>query len=172
MPNAQKIEAVKELVEKLSKAKGIYLADFTGLTVQEAVEFRRKLKENGIEYRVAKNTLIKIAAEEAKIEGLSEYLVGPTGIALSYDDPASPAKIFYEFAKENEKMNVKVCWMEGELFGAEKFVEIAKLPPRNELLSRLIGDLQSPMRTLAATLQASMSKLVGTLNSLKDTKQE
>ena len=62
--------------------------------------------------------------------------------------------------------------MEGELFGAEKFVEIAKLPPRNEMLSRLIGDLQSPMRTLAATLQASMSKLVGTLNSLKDTKQE
>ncbi|TFB11876.1 50S ribosomal protein L10 [Candidatus Marinimicrobia bacterium MT.SAG.3] len=134
MPNAQKIEAVKELVEKLSRAKGIYLADFTGLTVQEAVEFRRKLKENGIEYRVAKNTLIKIAAKEAKIEGLSEYLVGPTGIALSYDDPASPAKIFYDFAKENEKMNVKACWMEGEMFGAEKFVEIAKLPPERRIV--------------------------------------
>ncbi|MCH7819947.1 MAG: 50S ribosomal protein L10 [Candidatus Marinimicrobia bacterium] len=172
MPNARKLEIVKELSEKLSKAKGIYLADFAGLTVQEAVDFRKKLKENGIEYRVAKNTLIKLAAKEAKIEGLSEYLVGPTGIALSYDDPASPAKLIYDFAKENEKMDVKAFWMEGELFGAEKFEEVAKLPPRNELLSRLIGDLQSPMRTLAATLQASMSKLVATLNGLKDSKQE
>ena len=91
------------------------------MTVQEAVDFRKKLKENGIEYRFAKNTLIKLAAKEAKIEGLSEYLVGPTGIALSYDDPASPAKLIYDFAKENAKMDVKAFWMEGELFGAEKF---------------------------------------------------
>lgn len=172
MPNAQKIEIVKELTEKLSKAKGIYLTDFSGLTVQEAVDFRKKLREKGVEYRVAKNTLIKIAAEEAKIEGLSEFLVGPTGIAMSYDDPASPAKLFYDFAKENEKMDVKAFWLEGELFEADKFEQIAKLPSRNELLSRFIGDLRSPMRTLAATLQASMSKLVGTLNGLKDSKQE
>ncbi len=172
MPNAQKIEIVKELTEKLSKAKGIYLTDFSGLTVQEAVDFRKKLREKGVEYRVAKNTLIKIAVEEAKIEGLSEFLVGPTGIAMSYDDPASPAKLFYDFAKENEKMDVKAFWLEGELFEADKFELIAKLPSRNELFSRFIGDLRSPMRTLAATLQASMSKLVGTLNGLKDSKQE
>ncbi|MCH8272444.1 MAG: 50S ribosomal protein L10 [Candidatus Marinimicrobia bacterium] len=172
MPNAQKIEIVKELTEKLSKAKGIYLADFSGLTVQEAVDFRKKLREKGIEYRVAKNTLIKIAVKEAKIEGLSEFLVGPTGIALSYDDPASPAKLFYDFAKENQKMDVKVFWLEGEAFGADKFEQIAKLPSRNELLGRFIGDLQSPIRTFAATLQASISKLVATLNGLKDSKQE
>ena len=172
MPNAQKIEIVKELTEKLSKAKGIYLADFSGLTVQEAVDFRKKLREKGVEYRVAKNTLIKIAVKEAKIEGLSEFLVGPTGIALSYDDPASPAKLFYDFAKENEKMDVKVFWLEGEAFGADKFEQVAKLPSRNELLSRFIGDLQSPIRTFAATLQASISKLVATLNGLKDSKQE
>ena len=172
MPNAQKIEIVKELTEKLSRAKGIYLDDFSGLTVQEAVDFRKKLKEKGVEYRVAKNTLIKIAVEEAKIEGLSEFLVGPTGIAMSYDDPASPARLFYDFTKENEKMDVKAFWLEGEVFGAEKFEQIAKLPLRIELLGRFIGDLQSPMRTLAATLQASMSKLVGTLNGLKDSKQE
>ena len=172
MPNAQKIEIVKELTEKLSKAKGIYLADFSGLTVQEAVDFRKKLREKGVEYRVAKNTLIKIAVKEAKIEGLSEFLVGPTGIALSYDDPASPAKLFYEFAKENEKMDVKVFWLEGEAFGADKFEQIAKLPSRNELLSQFIGDLQSPMRTFAATLQASISTLVATLNGLKASKQE
>ena len=172
MPNAQKIEIVKELTEKLTKAKGIYLADFSGLTVQEAVDFRKKLREKGIEYRVAKNTLIKIAVKEAKIEGLSEFLVGPTGIALSYDDPASPAKLFYDFAKENEKMDVKVFWLEGEAFGADKFEQIAKLPSRNELLSQFIGDLQSPMRTFAATLQASISTLVATLNGLKASKQE
>ena len=172
MPNAQKIEIVKELSEKLSKAKGIYLADFTGLTVKEAVDFRKKLKDNGVEYLVAKNTLLKIAAKEANIEGLSEYLVGPTGIAMSFDDPASPAKLIYDFAKENEKMEVKACWMEGEVFGAEKFEDIAKLPSRDELLGRFIGDLQSPMRTLAATLQASISKLAATLNALKDSKQE
>ncbi len=172
MPNAQKEAVIKELTEKFSKAKGIYLTDFSGLTVQEAVDFRKKLSENGVEYRVAKNTLIKIAAEEVKIDGFSEYLVGPTGLALSYDDPAVPAKLIHEFSKEKEKMEVKACWFEGEIFGAEKFEEIAKLPSRNELLSRLIGDFQSPMRTLAATLQASMTKLVGTLNSLKDAKPE
>lgn len=172
MPNAQKMEIVKEIAEKLSNAKGIYLADFSGLTVQEAVDFRKRLKEKGVEYRVAKNTLIKIAIEETKIEGLSEFLVGPTGIAFSYDDPASPAKLFYDFAKEHEKMEVKAFWLEGEAFGADKFEQIAKLPSRNEMFSRFIGDLQSPMRTLAATLQASMSKLVGSLNGLKDSKQE
>ena len=172
MPNAQKIEFVKELTEKLSRAKGIYLADFSGLTVQEAVDFRKKLKEKGVEYRVAKNTLIKIAVEEAKIEGLSEFLVGQTEIAMSYDDPASPAKLFYDFAKEHEKMKVKAFWLEGEVFGAEKFEQIAKLPSRNELLSRFIGDLQSPIRTFAATLQASISTLVATLNGLKASKQK
>ena len=69
-------------------------------------------------------------------------------------------------------MKVKACWFDGELFGADKFAEIAKLPSRNELLSRLIGDFQSPMRTLAATLQASMSKMVGVLTSLKENKEE
>jgi len=163
MPNAQKLEIVKEFTEKFSRAKGIYLADYSRLTVQEAVEFRKKLKEKGVEYRVAKNTLMKIAVKDANIEGLSEFLVGPTGIAISYDDPASPAKLFYDFAKENDKMDVKAFWLEGEIFGAEKFEQVAKLPSRNEMFSRFIGDLQSPMRTLAATLQASMSKLVGTL---------
>ena len=172
MPNPQKIEAVKELSEKFSKAKGIYLTDFTHLTVDEAVEFRKRLREKGIEYKVAKNSLINIAAGEANLTGFSEYLVGPTGLVLSYEDATSPAKIIYDFSKEYDKMKVKACWFDGELFGADKFAEIAKLPSRNELLSRLIGDFQSPMRTLAATLQASMSKMVGVLTSLKENKEE
>ncbi len=172
MPNPQKVEAVKELSEKFSKAKGIYLTDFTYLTVDEAVEFRRKLSAIGIEYTVAKNSLINLAAGEASLTGLSEYLVGPTGLVLSYEDAGKPAKIIFDFSKEHEKMYVKACWFDGELFGAEKFGEIAKLPSRDELLSRLIGDLQSPMRTLATTLQASMSKMVGVLTSLKENKAE
>ncbi|MCH8928428.1 MAG: 50S ribosomal protein L10 [Candidatus Marinimicrobia bacterium] len=172
MPNPQKEEIVKELTEKLSKATGIYITDFTGLTVEEAVEFRRKLGAVGVEYRVAKNTLIDLAAKGAKIEGLSEYLVGPTGIALSYEDPATPAKVISDFTKEHDKMEVKACWFDGEIFGADKFSEIAKLPSRDELFSRLLGDLQSPMRTLAATLQASMTNLVGVLDAFKSSKQE
>ena len=172
MPNPQKVEMVKELTEKFSRAKGIYFTDFTHLTVQEAVEFRRKLREMGIEYKVAKNSLINIAAGDANLADISEYLVGPTGLALSYEDATSPAKIIYDFSKEHEKMRVKACWFDGELFGADKFSEIAKLPSRDELFSRLIGDLQSPMRTFAATLQASMSKVVGVLASLKESKEE
>ena len=172
MPNPQKEELVKELTDKLSRATGVYITDFTGLTVEEAIDFRRKLTAVGVEYRVAKNTLIDLAAKGAKIEGLSEYLVGPTGIALSYDDPASPAKVISDFTKEHDKMEVKACWFDGEVFGADKFSLIAKLPSRNELFSRLMGDLQSPMRTLAATLQASMTKLVGVLDAFKNSKQE
>ena len=172
MPKPQNEEIVKELTDKFGKATGVYITDFTGLTVQEAVDFRRKLSAVGVEYRVAKNTLIDLAAKGAKIKGLSDYLVGPTGIALSYDDPASPAKVISDFTKEYEKIEVKACLFEGELFGADKFSEIAKLPSRDELFSRLVGDLQSPMRTLAATLQASMMKLVGVLGSLKNSKQE
>ena len=172
MPNAHKEEIVKELTDKLRKATGVYITDFTGLTVSEAVEFRRKLSAAGVEYRVAKNTLIDLAAKEAKIDGLSDYLVGPTGIAFSYDDPAAPAKVISDFTKEYEKIEVRACWFDGEIFGADKFSEIAKLPSRDELFNRLLGDLQSPMRTLAATLQGSMTKLVGVLDSFKNSKQE
>jgi large subunit ribosomal protein L10 len=107
MPNKKNLQQVKELTEKLEKAKAIYFTDYIGLDVGSITELRSEFYQNSVEYYVAKNTLLKIAAEKNNIKGLDEFLLGPTAIAISYDDPTSPAKIIKEFAKKFEKPTVK-----------------------------------------------------------------
>jgi large subunit ribosomal protein L10 len=170
MPNKKNIQQVTELTEKLEKAKSIYFTDYIGLDVSSITELRSEFYKNSIEYYVAKNTLLKIAAENNKIEGLEEFLTGPTAIAISYDEPTSPAKIIKDFAKKFEKPAVKGILFDGEVLDGDKFKAIADMPSRDQLLSMFVGSLQSPLTKLAGTLNATMSNLVGVLNSLKEQK--
>ncbi len=170
MPNVKNVQQVKELTEKLDQAKAIYFTDYIGLDVGKITELRSEFFQNSVDYYVAKNTLLKIAAKNNKIEGLDKYLSGPTAIAISYDEPTGPAKIIKEFAKKYNKPIVKSILFEGEVLDGSKFKSIADLPSKEQLIANFASTLQSPLVKLASVLNATMSSLVGVLNSLKEKK--
>ncbi|NQV37737.1 MAG: 50S ribosomal protein L10 [Candidatus Marinimicrobia bacterium] len=170
MPNTKNINSVEELRGKIEKASAIYFTDFLGLDVARITELRKQFYDTSIEYKVVKNTLLKIAAAENNISGLEEILKGSTAIAISYDEPTTPAQVLKKFTKDHDLPKVKGILFDGEVLGGEEFLRIADLPSRDELLSMLVAMLQSPMTKFVRTLSAPMSNMVGVLNSLKDQK--
>ena len=170
MPNAKNIQQVKELTETLSKAKAIYFTKFHGLNVAEATKLRSEFFKADVDFRVAKNTLLKLAAEKNKISGLDEILKGSTAIAVSYDEPVAPAKVIKAFTKNNDLPSVKGILFEGEFLPGKEFKRLADLPSKDESLAILMSMLKSPLQKLASTLNASMTNVVVALNNLKDQK--
>jgi len=170
MPSTFNKEQVVALTEKLEKARAIYFTDYLGLDVSSVTELRKIFFEEDIEFHVAKNTLIKLAAENNKIKGLEDFLSGPTALAISYDEPTKPAKVIKKFAKEHDKPEVKGILFEGEVLQNESFDSIASLPSREVLLSHFVGTIQSPLSGVVRILNASMSNMVHLLTNLKDLK--
>ena len=170
MATQQKIDIVEAYTEKFKEAKGVYLADFKGIDVQTVTEVRKKFRESEIEYKVLKNRLARISLANAGISELDEHLKGVTAFIIDYNDPVSPAKIIKEFNKKNEILRVKAVYVEGKVLSSEEAKRLADLPSREVLLSQFVGVLQAPMTKLAVTLQASMQKMVRTLDAVKDSK--
>jgi large subunit ribosomal protein L10 len=140
---------VEEIRGKFSSAKSAILVDYRGLTVGEASELRAKFREAGVEYKVYKNNLMKLAIKESSFEGLTADLAGPNGVAFGYDDPVTPAKIIKDFAKEHKNLELKAGVVEGEYYDNAKIIEIADIPSREVLLSRLVGSFQAPVSNFA-----------------------
>jgi large subunit ribosomal protein L10 len=168
MPSSKNIEAVAELSDKLNRAKAIYFTDYLGLDVGSITDLRSQFFQADVEYTVAKNTLLKIAAKENKIKGLDEILTGPTAIAISYDEPTSPAKVIKSFAKDHDKPGVKGILFEGDVLDGSEFKRLADLPSKVELLSQLVAMLQSPMSKLVNTLNAPLTNVANVLKNLKE----
>ncbi|MAJ45663.1 MAG: 50S ribosomal protein L10 [Candidatus Marinimicrobia bacterium] len=170
MPNQAKIDIVSEVQGKLENSSGVYFADYKGLSVAKVTELRKNFKAEGVEYKVVKNNLTKIAAKNAGYEGLDSILVGQIGLAFSELDPTAPARVMKRFIKDDNSLSVVGIIFEGQVFDAAKYEELADLPSKEELLSKLVGGLSSPMSKLVGTLSGTMSGLVGALNSLKEQK--
>lgn len=172
MANQQNIEAVEVFSKKFEEAAGIYFTDYLGLNVEDITELRKNFTSQEIEYRVVKNTLAKLSAQNAGLEALNGVLEGPTAVALSYGDPTVPARIIKDFRKEHDLPRVKAFIFEGELMDNAAFDSVANLPSKDVLLGKLLNGLSSPLTTLASTLRGSMSSVVNVLNNLKDSKSE
>ena len=170
MPNTKNINQVEQLTDKLAKAKAVYFTEYHGLNVEDITDLRREFSKNGIEFKVAKNTLIKLAANNNKLSGLSSFLTGSTAIALSYDDPTGPARILKQFKKEHELPAVKGIIFDGEILEGSEFERIADLPTKEQSLSMLVSALSYTMTQLALTLKSSMTDLGNALSNLKDQK--
>jgi len=172
MPNAHKIDLVDHLIQKFDSSSGIYFTCFTGMDVVQATELRKQFRESGIDYFVSKNTLTKIAATKAGYEDkLDDFLKGQVGIAYANEDPTSPARVIKNFKKENkDTLEVLGLVFEGEIYNADKFNELADLPSREELLTKLVVGFSQPMNNLVGTLSGAMTKLMYVLNSLKEDK--
>ena len=170
MPTARKEAAVQDLRDRLSKAQNLFLTDFAGLTVEEITKLRRELRKDGSSYTVVKNTLFKIAAGDEIAKQFDAHLAGPTGIVFAGEDPVAPAKAIKQFSDEAKKLGVKAAYIDGKYADAKQVAVLASLPPRIELIARLVGSLASPMRGLVTVLSGNQSGLVRLLNAIREQK--
>ncbi len=171
MPNKEKIEKVQVLKEEIQKANSVFITDYSGLNVADITILRKNLRENSIKYLVAKNTLMRIAATDAGLNEIKEYLSGPTAIALGSDDPAVPAKILYDSYKDKEKPVIKAFWVDNQLFMGADIVRLAELPPRDILLSQLVSAIESPISSLISNIDGVFQELVATVEALAKSKE-
>ncbi|HHY92587.1 MAG TPA: 50S ribosomal protein L10 [Firmicutes bacterium] len=171
MARPEKEATVAELKEKLSRAQSVILTNYRGLTVAEMTELRKKLREAGLEYKVAKNTLTSIAARDFVGEELDRLLPGPTGLAFSYTDPVAPAKILGEFAKAHKALEIKGGILQNKVIDADGVKALADLPPREVLIAQLLGVLQGPIRGLVTVLSGPQRNLVYALEAIRKQKE-
>jgi len=146
---------IDEIREKLSRSKSIVLVDSRGLTVEQDTVLRKSLrKAGGIDYKVYKNSMINFAIEGTEFEGIKEYLAGPTTVAFSYEDATAAAAQINKHLKAMPSLEFKASAMEGNIYDAAKTKLIADIPSKDELLSRLLGSLKSPMASFARVINA------------------
>ena len=141
----EKQPVVQEIAELLADAKSAVLVDYRGITVEADTQLRKQAREAGVVYRVYKNTLMNIAMKGTEFEALAGDLKGPSAIAVSKEDATAPARVVATFAKTNDKISLKAGVVEGEYYDTKGINAIALIPGRNELLSKLLGSLQSPI---------------------------
>ena len=151
---------VNEISEKIKDAQAVVLVDHRGLTVAQDTELRKKLREEGVTYKVYKNTMMNFAFKGTDFEQLAEagLLNGPSAMAVSATDPAAPARVLYEFAKKAKALEIKGGVVEGKFYDAQAMTEIAQIPSREVLLSRLLGSMQSPVANFARVIKQIAEK--------------
>ena len=167
---------VAQLKEQLESAKGVVLTSYKGLTVAQDTELRRELREAGVSYHVVKNTMLRIAAKEAGIEGIEEHLEGTTAFAFSTEDAVAPAKVICGFIKKNkledaEVLTVKVGMVEGKVIGVDEVKALATLPSREELIAKLLGSMNAPISNTVNVLQDVIRNAVYVLDAIRSQKE-
>jgi len=166
-PRSEKIAEVQDLEQQLRSHSIVILTDYRGLTVSEIGALRAKLRDASLEYRVAKNTLLGRAAEQAGIGGLTPYLVGPTAVLFGRDEPGAPARILQEFIRQYRKLEIKGGVVEGQVLGPDGIQALATLPTKLELMAQLMGVILGPMRGLVTVLSGPSRGLVTALDALR-----
>ncbi|MCX8103697.1 MAG: 50S ribosomal protein L10 [Candidatus Bipolaricaulota bacterium] len=167
MPTAEKEQAVRLLEERLKRSKALVFTDFHGLTASDMVELRREFRKHGLEYRVVKNNVARLAAERVGIKETDSYFRGPTGLCISYDDPALAFKVSHSLTKKFEHYKIKGGVMEGVVVSAAEAEQLANLPSRHELLGMLVSALQAPMQQLASVLHAVVRDFVSVVDEVR-----
>src|SRR5699024_5084973 len=154
-----KVEKVKEIKDKFERANCIVLANYQGIDVEQDTQLRKKMREMGVEYKVYKNRLVKIVAEELGYDFLIEHLEGATSIAFGYDDIISPAKILNDFSEKSGKLSLKVGVVEKEFYDNDKIKRLAKIPSKEVLVSKLLGSIKAPLSNLVYVLDRNSTRL-------------
>ena len=144
---------VQEIAEHINGAQSVVLVDYRGLTVAEDTQLRKQLREAGITYKVYKNTLMNFAFKGTEFESLADSLEGPSAIAISKDDATAPARVIAKFAKTAPAIEIKAGVVEGNYYDAEGMKAISSIPSREELLSKFLGSIQSPITNFARVIK-------------------
>lgn len=149
---------VEEIKEALNGAQAAVIVDYRGLTVEQDTALRKQLREAGVIYKVYKNTMINLAVQGTEFEALVPHLEGPTAIAISKEDATAPARLLYNFAKTADALELKAGVVDGTYYDQEGIKVIATIPSRNELLSKLLGSMQSPITNFARVIKQIAEK--------------
>ncbi len=167
----EKKKIVENLNEKFSKSKVVIVTDYKGLDVESINDLRRKLHSEEIEYKVVKNSLLIRAAEKTDVELINEKFKGPSAVALSYNDPVSPAKVLSQFAKDNDKLEIKAGVMDGKVLNLEDILTLSKLPSREELLAKTLSAMNGVPTGFVRVLNAVPQNFINVLSAIKDQKE-
>ena len=157
-----KVEIKKPIVDEISAAikdaQSVVLVDYRGLTVEQDTKLRKELREAGVNYKVYKNTMMNFAFKGTDFESLAPYLEGPSAVAISTSDATAPARVLAKFAKGAEALEIKAGVVEGTFYDADGMKSIASIPSREELLSKLLGSIQSPITNFARVMNQLAEK--------------
>jgi large subunit ribosomal protein L10 len=166
----EKKAVVSAVAEQITNANATILAEYRGLSVTQMTRLRTAARDAGVLVRIVKNTLARRVVAGSQFECLQDHLVGPLALATS-EDPVAVAKVLSEFAKQNDRLRIKVGAMNGAVLNSTEIAALAKLPGRDELLAKLVGTMQAPMQKFVSTLNEVPSKWVRTLAAIRDSKQ-
>ena len=168
----QKSQEVSELTTQIGNASNAFLIDFKGITVPQVTELRKQVRETKSGYVVVKNTLALIALKDSPIVAMKEQFTGPTAIEYNANDAVVLAKALTKFAKDVPAVRFKGALLNGQVVPVDQIQNIANLPTRPELVSKLLYVLQSPIRNLAVVLQANIRNLAVVLNQIEKQRSE
>ena len=171
MNRTEKSNVVSEVTEIMEKSTAIFLTDYSGINVEDISDLRNQFRNEGVNYKVFKNTLFKSALEESgKYEKLADHLVGMTSFAFADENPVAPAKIIKKYFDKNKKLSLKACYIEGEYFDGSNLTTLASLPSKNDLVASIIGSINAPASGIVVAINAVMRDLVSVIDEVSKTK--
>ena len=156
MPTPENVQILQDTTERIRDVRGLYLADFTGMSVESLSALRKKCREQQVQFRVVKNTLLRRAFNAHGITALDPFLEGPTGLVFSPTSEMAPAKILADFARQHEKPRIKAAVVNGQLFDDRAIATLATLPSYEVLLSQVLGTIIAPLTTFLAAIDATL----------------
>lgn len=171
MPRPEKVQAVTDIRERLEDARAVFLTEYRGLSVGAVQELRNSLREAGAEYKVVKMTLAKLAAGDAGIEGIDEYLEGPTALAFANTDPVATAKALKEFSQSHDVFVLKAGYLSGNILSPEEISNLAEIEPREVLLAKIAGAAKAPLYNFAGMLASFNRDAASMFTQLLDKKE-
>jgi large subunit ribosomal protein L10 len=171
MPRPEKVEAVADIRERLEDAEAVFLTEYRGLSVSEVQELRNALRDSGAEYKVVKMTLARLAAGDAGIEGMEEYLEGPTALAFAKSDPVATAKALKDFSSSYDVFVLKAGYLSGNILSPEEISRLAEIEPREVLLAKIAGAAKAPLYDLAGMLSSFSRDAASMFSQLLDKKE-
>ncbi len=164
----KKTDILKDLDDRFGRASSIYFTDYRGLTVKEMGDLRDRLRAEGIDFRVAKKTLMRLALKHSNLpEAPSEVMQGPVGVAFGYDDVIAAVKILHTFSKEKDSLKILGGLVEGKFISQAEATELAQLPSREELLAKLVGSMNAPISGLYGVLSGLLRNFVYVLKAIE-----
>jgi len=172
MARPEKVAEVQAITDRFKAAQSIVLADYTGLSVHQMTAFRAQCRDKNIDCRVVKNRLAMRAADEAELSFLKDHLKGPTALIFGPESQVDPAKLVVDFAKDNEKMQVKGGLVDGQYLDADQVMALSKVPSMDELIAKMMGSINSPASGLVGTVNGVIGALARVIDAVSKQKAE